>query len=1124
MCAITTVAALSPSTARAGEPPDRCAVSEEEREALEAECLGRTAVNVRLAHCPKEVCVDAKRVAALISLTDLDDRPVAEQAFRRAVARLTKTGHFRSAVVRCRPSGGGVEVTIDTCANGVVRSVEITGNRYFREREIRKRVFLRPGQVLNVDPRFPRENESVQRQVLALERLYQREGVALRVAPKLKVERLGEVALKVTVVLEEALRDGVQGITARHVALTKAPSKATACPTVAPEKIEDLVGYSRGDVVSRRGVKSAEKRLEKYFRSVGFVSPKANVRQTKDRSGTDILLAEVRTTSCWDIRLWTRDAAIGATQGPAYRFHDPVGQTAAPSDRAPYRRLPLEEWRTSLPFSESGVFDRTEASRGLDALRKRMEANGFFFADVRLEHRPNRGQLGPTLGRVEYFITTNYQRRLQGIRFIGLKAFDEDEIGKVVSTKSYAFLDGTTHLQVAKVMDDLANLQRFYRDLGFYRFRFGITGEASDKGITVTSRLEGGWHVWEYRLFDRGFRIKKQVGDMQLYLEVPLTEGPQTHVGALGLIGDSPQGQDGGRGAAATATLLTRGKLLKLLTLRKGKPFGTKLLKDDVKAIDGWYRQRGYHAVKVTVTCESFEPEPPDGLCDPRRVQGNRVDLVFRVSQGRKFTVGEVLWRGNFKTDADILIRDLPAPGEPFNSDKVDDALRRMRRLGIFNAASVDVIGLDEKPPRSKVALVVTVEEAPARYVDLSLSFRNIDRAEIGAVPPLLAAVAGLSVAGSDRASTGLARPAAVSLPDLLLVLGFEYVDLNVLGLAQELRIPVEFGLSTLSPVRLAKLSPTWTIPWRIDDQDIRVQWALNAVLSDQVTEVKDFSEFSGGVTLTLPLPEQMVVAFEVSGGANSFAEPSAGVHPIEGPYDPFVRGALRWRWDQQDNPLNPRSGFALSASFSGVIATELDSSLGEVEAREFFKWEASARVAVDLNAFVLAGYFRYAGSTADAATPLPLRERYSLGGSNGLRGFEDNAVGRYDKDGELIRLEGTDRLDTGGNVLVNFNMELRFPLIPSIWVFGVVFTDIGALAAEHSELYPSSFRFSAGVGLRLLLFEQIPVRVDFGFPLERRCAAYYTDSSQVGAGGDVTDCAREEDTMNFHFNILYPF
>ena len=90
------------ATSSAAEP-DRCGVTSDERAALQAECIGRVAEEVVFTHCPKEVCLHSARTQALVSLTDLDDRQVAEEAIDRAIERLKKTGYVRDAVARCTP-------------------------------------------------------------------------------------------------------------------------------------------------------------------------------------------------------------------------------------------------------------------------------------------------------------------------------------------------------------------------------------------------------------------------------------------------------------------------------------------------------------------------------------------------------------------------------------------------------------------------------------------------------------------------------------------------------------------------------------------------------------------------------------------------------------------------------------------------------------------------------------------------------------------------------------------------------------------------------------------------------------------------------------------------------------
>ena len=122
------------------------------------------------------------------------------------------------------------------------------------------------------------------------------------------------------------------------------------------------------------------------------------------------------------------------------------------------------------------------------------------------------------------------------------------------------------------------------------------------------------------------------------------------------------------------------------------------------------------------------------------------VDLRFTVRPGPKIVVGEIFWRGNFQTVPHIITRDYPKPGTAYSQRAVAEATRKLRNLGIFNSVQVKTIGLKENPPRKKVALMIAVEEAPARFIDLSAGFRTIDRPDLGKVPPIIGTILGQSI------------------------------------------------------------------------------------------------------------------------------------------------------------------------------------------------------------------------------------------------------------------------------------------------------------------------------------------------------------------------------------------
>jgi outer membrane protein insertion porin family len=123
----------------------------------------------------------------------------------------------------------------------------------------------------------------------------------------------------------------------------------------------------------------------------------------------------------------------------------------------------------------------------------------------------------------------------------------------------------------------------------------------------------------------------------------------------------------------------------------------------------------------------------------------------------------------------------------------------------------------------------------------------------------------------------------------------------------------------------------------------------------------------------------------------------------------------------------------------------------------------------------------------------MPVYERYFLGGSDSLRGFEYRSVG-HDVNGKNV----------GGQTMMVLTTEVSHP----IWgpLRGAIFADAGNAWRRSYNLDLSEFNIGIGYGLRLKLpMIQAPLKLDFAFPILR------SDS----------DMSRK---LRIHFNVGFTF
>jgi outer membrane protein assembly factor BamA len=239
--------------------------------------------------------------------------------------------------------------------------------------------------------------------------------------------------------------------------------------------------------------------------------------------------------------------------------------------------------------------------------------------------------------------------------------------------------------------------------------------------------------------------------------------------------------------------------------------------------------------------------------------------------------------------------------------------------------------------------------------------------------------------------------------------------------------------------------------------QRLRQDWTESR-LGGRISVGKRFNDiWSARVSLRL----EDVEIEEIDDEANRAAE----VLLLEG--HSFLDGVgLEVRRDTTDSPIFPTRGTVTTAGW------EHFGLFGDFEFDKLTAgWNWYTTVYEDLldRKTVLAIRADAGYITGDA----PFFERFYGGGLGSVRGFRYRGISPR---------AGIEEDPIGGDFALTGTVELNFPIAGEA-LRGVIFTDAGTVEAD---LEIDTIRVSAGVGLRLSLpfFGQVPIALDFGFPL----------------------------------------
>lgn len=227
-----------------------------------------------------------------------------------------------------------------------------------------------------------------------------------------------------------------------------------------------------------------------------------------------------------------------------------------------------------------------------------------------------------------------------------------------------------------------------------------ITGSGKLSKDTLERDLE---KVAAY-YFNHGY-IKAKVGepridikDNNIYITIPIEEGPQYKVGKVDFQGELLEDKD---------------KLLALVELPKEKVYSREVVQKDLTTLSDFYADFGFANADITPLIK----ENPEDLT---------VNVTFDFRKGSKVYFDRIEIAGNVKTRDKVIRRELRVyEQEMFSATKLKESIKNLRRLEYFEDVNFST---NPGSAPDRMNLKITVKERPTGTFGIGAGYSTQDR------------------------------------------------------------------------------------------------------------------------------------------------------------------------------------------------------------------------------------------------------------------------------------------------------------------------------------------------------------------------------------------------------------
>jgi len=333
-----------------------------------------------------------------------------------------------------------------------------------------------------------------------------------------------------------------------------------------------------------------------------------------------------------------------------------------------------------MMVKEGEVYREELVERSLDRMREKYDSQGYFSAYITYKTREGTEKNSILL---DIIIDEGEEIKVQKITILGANKIYIKELNQLMETKEDSlFTDGAFKAGIYE--DDKRKIVGYYQQEGY------LDAQIVDEKV-------------EYEWVDPD--EKKERG---IFIVLKLIEGDKYYF-------DGPYTLDIKAGEGQVLSLEELDNIKNSFMLKEnGEIFNNSKFLNDKNSIGLYYASKGYIFARVvpekTVTEKEVEV---DGKKEIRKY----VKINFKVEEGKKAYVEQIIIKGNKKTKDKVIRRELAVKeGEIFDAQKMQISREKVYNLGFFKQVDFDV------RPGTKdgyMNLIVDVEEQPSGTLSL---------------------------------------------------------------------------------------------------------------------------------------------------------------------------------------------------------------------------------------------------------------------------------------------------------------------------------------------------------------------------------------------------------------------